>query len=340
MNYLIFRTDRIGDFLITLPLIKSIKRNNLNSKIFVVTSGKNHEFVKSNKFVDEAIKLKKNNLAEKVKLFLKLKKKKYEAIIVSDKKNRSIILSLFLISKKKILNVSKNYQKKILNFLFKNVYLDNDNQHNFSIRDIMTSNCNAMDIELKDEDYNFFKIDEFKKKYNYNEIINEKNLDYLVFHYDEKWEVENYSKLFSKATNLTNIDIDIDKLKNFLLNLYKKKAMKIFITTGFIDTAITKRLMETSENIIPSIYKINNNSYLIVNQNFNSVSHLISKSKLFIACHGALTHIAANYNIKILDIIEEKKQKHYSRITRHMNNYKNLYRENFINLSEKIINNS
>ena len=101
MNYLIFRTDRIGDFLITLPLIKSIKRNNLNSKIFVVTSGKNHEFVKSNKFVDEAIKLKKNNLAEKVKLFLKLKKKKYEAIIVSDKKNRSIILSLFLISKKK-----------------------------------------------------------------------------------------------------------------------------------------------------------------------------------------------------------------------------------------------
>ena len=46
MNYLIFRTDRIGDFL-TLPLIKSIKRNN-ESKIFIVTSVKNDNYIKSN----------------------------------------------------------------------------------------------------------------------------------------------------------------------------------------------------------------------------------------------------------------------------------------------------
>ena len=54
-----------------------------------------------------------------------------------------------------------------------------------------------------------------------------KNQNYLVFHYDEKWEIENYSKLFSKATNLTNIEIDINKLKDFLLKLYEKKSMKI-----------------------------------------------------------------------------------------------------------------
>ena len=65
MNYLIFRTDRIGDFLITLPLIKSIKRNNLNAKIYVVTSNKNDQFVKSNKFVDKTILLKKNNFLKK-----------------------------------------------------------------------------------------------------------------------------------------------------------------------------------------------------------------------------------------------------------------------------------
>ena len=52
MNYLIFRTDRIGDFLITLPFIKSIKRNKPDSKIFVVASPKNEEFIKSNIFVD------------------------------------------------------------------------------------------------------------------------------------------------------------------------------------------------------------------------------------------------------------------------------------------------
>ena len=47
MNYLIFRTDRVGDFLITLPLIKSIKRNNKESKIFIVTSVKNDNYIKS-----------------------------------------------------------------------------------------------------------------------------------------------------------------------------------------------------------------------------------------------------------------------------------------------------
>ena len=45
MNYLIFRTDRIGDFLITSPLIRAIKRNDINSKIFIVASNKNAEFI-------------------------------------------------------------------------------------------------------------------------------------------------------------------------------------------------------------------------------------------------------------------------------------------------------
>ena len=37
-NYLIFRTDRIGDFLTTAILIKSIKFNDVNSKIVLVAS--------------------------------------------------------------------------------------------------------------------------------------------------------------------------------------------------------------------------------------------------------------------------------------------------------------
>ena len=34
-NYLFFRTDRIGDFLVSAILINSIKRNDLNSMIYV-----------------------------------------------------------------------------------------------------------------------------------------------------------------------------------------------------------------------------------------------------------------------------------------------------------------
>ena len=53
MNYLIFRTDRIGDFLLTLPLIKTIKDSDSNAKIHVVTSPKNNEYVESNFLIDK-----------------------------------------------------------------------------------------------------------------------------------------------------------------------------------------------------------------------------------------------------------------------------------------------
>ena len=47
-NYLIFRTDRIGDFLLTAILIKSIKRNDPGCYIYLVSSEKNFDYINSN----------------------------------------------------------------------------------------------------------------------------------------------------------------------------------------------------------------------------------------------------------------------------------------------------
>ena len=137
MNYLFFRTDRIGDFLITLPIIKAIKENSVNSKVIVVTSPKNNTFVKSSTLVDEVFILKSNTFLDKIKLFFKIRKREYESIIVSDKKNRSIFLTLFLKAKKKIFNVSKKKQHKFLNLFFKDVFLDNDVLKDFTNRDLI-----------------------------------------------------------------------------------------------------------------------------------------------------------------------------------------------------------
>ena len=46
-KYLIFRTDRIGDLLITCPLIATIKKHLTNSRITLITSVKNYEYAKS-----------------------------------------------------------------------------------------------------------------------------------------------------------------------------------------------------------------------------------------------------------------------------------------------------
>ena len=72
-KYLIFRTDRIGDFLLSLILIKSIKRNDPNSHITLVSSEKNYEYIKSFKEVNNVILLKKNFFS-KFKTFFLLNK--------------------------------------------------------------------------------------------------------------------------------------------------------------------------------------------------------------------------------------------------------------------------
>ena len=74
MNYLIFRTDRIGDFLISAILIKSIIKTHPNAKITVIASEKNFSYIKDFKYIDEVFLL-KNNLFDKIKLIFKLKKK-------------------------------------------------------------------------------------------------------------------------------------------------------------------------------------------------------------------------------------------------------------------------
>lgn len=342
MNYLIFRTDRIGDFLITSSLIKAIKRNDNNSKISIVASNKNEDFIKKYNIVDKVFLLKSKKLKDRISLYLELRNHKFDSIIISDKKNRSILFGLLLKSKTKIINVSKIYQKRILDLFYNNVFLDNDNISNQSIEKVLSDNCNSLNFNLENQDFHYLKKDQFKNEFIHNDLLNLDNLDFLLFHYDEKWEIENYSKAFKKASNLTNMYIETDTFINFLSELSKKTSKIILVTTGTINTKVIENIKNSSTKLNKSLYEINlinGKGYLLINENFNSVSHLISKSSLFISCHGAFTHIASNYKIKILDIIEKEKVLHYSKITKHMKNYKHLYRDNFSKLSKDIINN-
>ena len=54
-KYIFFRTDRIGDFLLSAIMIKAIKRSDKNSFITVVASKKNHSYLKNFYFIDEVI---------------------------------------------------------------------------------------------------------------------------------------------------------------------------------------------------------------------------------------------------------------------------------------------
>lgn len=338
MKYLIFRSDRIGDFLITSPLIQCIKRNDKNHAIEVVCSLKNANFVENLKIINKIYVLKKRNFLSKLNLFFKLKKNSYDVIITSDKKNSSIILSLFLKSKIKIFNVSKLFTYKFLKFFYKNVFLDNDFS-NESVKQIQNNNLKSINFSLNKDDFHFFKKDQFKN-FSFNLSNLEISKNFILVHYDEKWEISSYIKAFPRAESFVDLGIEYYSFIKFLSHISYKTNSNIILTTGTINTNFIDKFITTEEKISSDIYKLKNNSnniFCIVNQSFESVSHLISHSKYFISCHGAFTHIAANFNIKQIDIINSNKEYHYQRITSSIDNYSSIFRKKFQNLSTEIV---
>ena len=295
-KYLIFRTDRIGDFLLSMILIKSIKRNDKNSYIMVISSEKNYDYIKTFNLIDEVIMLKKGYI-NRVKLIFKLLKHKFNFSIIHDGKKRSKFINFFL----------KKYNT---------LHVNNDdikNSHFVKLKKIIDSMNFKFDFKylyiFTDRSFSNKKIDKPK---------------YITLHYDEKWSNKTY------ISKYVDIEPSKEQLLNFINNIRYKSNDKIIITTG----------VKTPEILKNTISEINNqNVKLIESLNFKELEKVVSHSKLLISCHGAISHVASAYNIRQIDIIDINSKEPYSNWTDHFRNYTSIFRENFPNLSSKILNN-
>ncbi|MDB2363186.1 hypothetical protein N9V70_01895 [Candidatus Pelagibacter bacterium] len=292
-KYLIFRTDRIGDFLLSMILIKSIKRNDKNSYIVVISSEKNYDYIKTFNLIDEVIKLKKGYI-NRVKLILKLLKHKFNFSIIHDGKKRSKFINFFL-NKHNTLKVNND---------------DIKNSHFIKLKKIIDSmnfRFNPKDLDIL-TDRNFFNKEIDKSKY-------------ITLHYDEKWSNKTY------ISKYVDIEPSKEQLLSLINNIRYKSNDQIIITTG----------VNTPEILKNTISEINNqNIKLIESINFKELEKIVSRSKLLISCHGAISHVASAYNIRQIDIIDNKSKEPYSNWTDHFRNYFPIYRKKFSTLSEEI----
>lgn len=78
MNLLITRHDKIGDFVVTLPLFKAIKEQYPNVKLTALVSKVNFPFAKSIEFIDDVILYDKEDLSQTKQ---EIKSKKFDASI-------------------------------------------------------------------------------------------------------------------------------------------------------------------------------------------------------------------------------------------------------------------
>ena len=238
-KYLIFRTDRIGDFLILAVLIKSIRRNDPDSFINVVASEKNYNYIKSFKIVDK-VTLLTNGILSKFKLIYFLRKEKYNTIIIHDRKQRSILISLFLKTNLKIVsNANFNISyfsdiKKIVNHL----------NFSFDKADLNTLN-NRTYVGLENLENN-----------------------YILFHFDEKWIHKEY------ISNYINIEPSEKELVSFFNLLVNKTNKKLVVTTGLNPPQILNKIFRDKFN--SKINYFNNLNFLEIESIIDKSDLLIS----------------------------------------------------------------
>tara|TARA_B100000029_G_scaffold231820_1_gene229184 strand:- start:3161 stop:4153 length:993 start_codon:yes stop_codon:yes gene_type:complete len=322
-NILIFRTDRIGDLIVTCPAIITIKKYFENSNITLIASDKNFEYAKNLDIFDCVYKFPKNNIFNKIIFIYKLTKKTYDYIFVFDGKDRSILTSALIKSGLKVALKSKNklYYKNIKIKFF-------DDSEKTNLNDVFQKMLDYSEVNEKINNYQFLVN---KKDNNFSSKINIKN--YIHIHLDEKWLNKMYIKTY------TNIYPAFDDFISFLNKISEKN--QVLITTGIHDFDLLKNLRNNYFNKIDDkiFYKNNKNNsiFLIFKPSFDDLESLLRKTKTLISCHGALTHAANSFNIKNVDILEESRVGFYKKFTSYLKNYNPIYRSEFTNLSNTLL---
>ena len=321
---LIFRTDRVGDFLISQPFINSINRSFPNSNIDIVCSNKNVFFVKQFKIFSKVI-LYPNKFFFKIKFFLSIFFS-YDVIIVMDGKKRSIFNTLFSFAKLKILFTPSKFNYYIYNFFFKKIYFIDYKIPKISI---LSKAANFFNSKIIPYDLNI-NIKGFYLLSKYQKYLD----NFIVFNFDEKWIFKNYIK------NYKNIEPRIDEFVIFLDILSLKLNKKIFITNGLLKNSVFNYLKSKSHKFDNKLYTYRNNKiFLFDNINIFELQNLISRSLCLVSCHGAPSHLASGYNIPIIDIIDKSELLFFRSYSHHFRKCITLNRDNFRILSKKIINN-
>jgi len=219
-KYLIFRTDRIGDFLLSMILIKNIKRNDKKSYIVIVSSEKNYNYIKTFRIIDEVIKL-NSNFFSRVSVINQLRRHKFKLTIIHDGKNRSKFINFFI--------------KKD-----KSIFINNDDiksSHFFKIKTIIHS----LSFNFENNDLNILQNSNFSNK----------KKDFIILHYDEKWSSETY---ISKYKNIEPSD---EQFLDFINKIIFKTNYNLVITTGIVTPTKLKRMLLKTNNNIELIEDLN-----------------------------------------------------------------------------------
>lgn len=271
----IIRDDRLGDVILTLPIIKKLKKIYKNSKISLVISPISEKLVKKFNFFDDLI-ISKNNLETLKEInqnsfdliinFAPLKNKFYKLFL---KSNNKIHLSFQSRYKEKN---NRSIQNIFLKIFFHKIYFYERNNLNE-----LSHQTEFMDNILISEGlYNSEKPEKVNLK-----LKNVSNFDYLI-HLSDRWFKSEYQN------------------KNFtdLLEILIKNNSKISITTDlYLSNNLKVLIIEIIKN-----YKLQ----CFVMPSFDEWINLIDQSNVIITAESGCSHICGLLNKKSIIIYDSQ----------------------------------
>ena len=315
---IIFKTDRIGDFINFSPCLKIIKHNFKKSEITVVCSKYNYQIVKNYEEIDKIVVLRSTIILDFFTMLKNFFPNKYDYLFQLDGNKRSYFLSCFISANVKStifffkdLNIFNFKYKKIRpNFIIRNFYknyilcnedYDNieDENHYQKIYFQLLKNIN---YEINHKQNVFYLEQKFKKEFNV--ILENLSDDYYLFHIDDKSNRLNLNQFNA----LINTIHKIGKKYNLILTLgignikYEELLRENFIIYDYKDLKIN-----------PKIAK-NRSILAIANLPLNLLAYFIANAQANISMHsGLIVHISAAFNKLIIDVIETHKNNEIDR---------------------------
>ena len=296
MKICIERSDRIGDMILSLPVIQGIKEQNPQAIVHVIASQKNSKICKQFSFIDRIFEKSKlsssfNNLTKSIIA------EKYDYYFAFSPGWFGLHLGFFSKSKfKSSLILKSRYSSNVFSklgqiFFSKLFYSLSLTINRFKLlkinKDIHQTNM-MMDVVSK-SGIAISRKTQTKFIFNNNFTLN-KNIPICVVHLSSKWINDYYS----------------EENFNDLLKLLNKKNILIYLTTDETTKNKFNKIFETFDVLKdPSNIQKNNKSILICNNfNFENWTSLINQADYVITPESGCTHIASLTKCKLAVIYD------------------------------------
>ncbi len=277
---LIIRLDRLGDLIVSTPAMKSIRNTFPNAKIDLLGSSLNKALFKHCNYINNTFCYDKKNILDIIKLFIKLRKEKYDIIINFTPNSRSA--NFFVKNLNVPIRMSFSEPKEKNKKIFTHLPPTNYEGH---LLKLYQENCKNMGFTIPPLNpiieiplTTFEKINaEFPRNPDKMRIIISIG---NILRPHKRWKIEYYGKVIEYLHKKYNLE---------------DKKLDIIVMTGKSDLA----LIQEFGNLSKDYYT------LYIGTDIAESAALIENSDLFICTSSGPSHIAASTSCPILSLITQ-----------------------------------